>query len=174
MLKQSLKLLKVLNGDADPAQIAGGLVLGMLIGLTPLMSLHNLLVLFFICILRINISALLLSFAFFSGLAYLLDPAFIRVGETVLTNPSLASAWTTLYQQDIWRLAHFNHTLTMGSLLISLILLLPLFFISKIVIIKYRERILAWVMKTRLVQGLKATKWFQRFQRLSEAAELEL
>ncbi len=174
MLKQSLKLFKMLNADVDPSQIAAGLVLGMVLGFTPVLSLHNLIVLLLVCILRINFSAVLLSFALFSGLAYLLDPAFIQVGEKVLTSPRLTSLWTSLYQQDIWRLAHFNHTLTMGSLVVSLALLIPLFFISRILIIKYREKILAWIMKSRIVQGLKATKWFQRFQRLSEMTEVNL
>ena len=174
MLKQSLKLFKMLNADVDPSQIAAGFVLGMVLGFTPLWSLHNILVLLCVCVLRINISAVLLSFALFSGFAYLLDPAFIQVGEKILTDPSLASLWTSLYQQDIWRLAHFNHTLTMGSLAVSLALLLPLFFFCKILIIKYREKVLAWIMKSQFVQGLKATKWFQRFQRLSEMTEVDL
>lgn len=164
----------MLNANVDPSQIAAGLALGMMLGFTPLWSLHNLLVLFFICILRINTSAILLSFALFSGLAYLLDPVFIQVGEWVLTYPDLAPLWTSLYQQDLWRLAHFNHTLTMGSLVVSLILLLPLFFIGKLLIIKYREKLLAWVMKSRLVQTLKATKWFRHAQHLSNMADINL
>lgn len=173
MLKQLLKLLKVLNSDVNPSQIAGGLVLGMLLGLTPLWSLHNILVLLLICILRINVSATLISMAVFSALAYLLDPLFIRLGERVLTDPGLAALWTSLYQQEIWRLAHFNNTLTMGSVLVSVALLLPAFLLFRILIIQYRERILAWVMKLRIMQVIKASKLFLTFRQLSSLSELK-
>lgn len=173
MLKQLVKLFKVLNSDVDPSQIAGGLVLGMVLGLTPLWSLHNILVLLLVCILRINVSAVLISLAVFSGLAYLLDPLFILVGEKVLTSPDLAALWTSLYQQDIWRLAHFNNTLTMGSVLISIALLVPVFFLFRIIIIQYRERILAWVMKLHIVQVMQASKLFLTYRELSAISELK-
>ena len=174
MLNQCLKLFKMLNADVDPSQIAGGLVLGMILGLTPLFSLHNIFFLFITCILRINVTATLASFAFFSGAAYLLDPVFVQLGERILTDIHLASLWTALYQHDIWRLSHFNNTLTMGSLVASLIFLLPVFLISRFLIIKYREKVLTWILKSRFVQALKATKWFQRLKRLSDAADIQL
>lgn len=161
---QILKLFKLLNAEVSPTQIAAGIAMGMLLGFTPLWSLHNLMTLFFICLLRINISAVLVSFALFSGLAYLLDPVFIRVGESVLASPDLQELWTALYQSDIWRLAHFNHTLVMGSVLVSLVLFVPLLLIARIIIIQYREQILAWVLKSRLVQALKASKWYNAAQ----------
>lgn len=157
---QLLKLFKLLNADVNPMQLATGIAMGMVLGLTPLVSLHNLISLFVICLFRINISAILVSFVLFSGLAYLLDPVFIQIGENLLAYPELTPLWTSLYQQDIWRLAHFNHTVLMGSLVVSLILWLPLVFLSYILIVQYRERILNWVLKTRVVQGLKASKWF--------------
>ncbi len=174
MLKQIVKLLKALNADVNPGQIAGAVALGLVLGFTPMMSLHNLLVLFLVCILRINISALLVSFTIFSGVAYLLDPVFVTVGEKLLLEEGLKDLWTSLYQQDIWRLAHFNHTLTLGSLVISLILLLPVFFLARILIIQYREKILAWVQKSRLMQFLKANKYYGSFSRLYNAAEGKL
>lgn len=159
MLGQILKLLKLLNADVNPLQIAAGISAGMMLGFTPLWSLHNIITLFVVCVFRINISAVLLSFAVFSGLAYLLDPLFIHIGETILMNPTMQSTWTAFYQLDVWRLAHFNHTLLMGSLTVSLVLLMPCIFISRLIIIQYRERFLAWVKKSRLVQALKASKW---------------
>lgn len=159
MLGQILKLLKLLNADVNPMQIAAGVSFGMVLGFTPLWSLHNLITLFVICLFRINVSAVLLSFAVFSGLAYLLDPLFIKAGEAILLNQDLQVIWTSLYQEDLWRLAHFNHTLLMGSLAVSVLLFFPCMLISRLIIIQYRERILAWVRKSRLVQTLKASKW---------------
>ena len=46
ILQYIAKLFKILRSAATPEQIAGGLILGMIPGLTPFMSLHNLIILF--------------------------------------------------------------------------------------------------------------------------------
>lgn len=171
MINNIVKLVKTLNSDDSPAQISAGLVMGMLVGLTPLWSLHNLLFFFLVCVLRFHIAAFFLSFAFFSGIAYLAAPAMVAAGESLLTNESLIATWTAMYQVDIWRLAHFNHTLTLGSLVTGLALSIPLFFIFKVLIVKYRDSILEWVRKSHLVQTLKASTWFIKLKNLYTATE---
>lgn len=167
MLSQLANLLKALNAETSPWQISLAAVLGMIMGFTPLASVHNLLVLLLAFILRINFSTFLLSFGFFTGFAYLLDPFFIRIGESLLLDPSLKDLWTELYNSDIWRLTHFNNTLTLGSLVASLAFSIPLFVIGRWLIIKYRLHILTWVRKTRLVQMLKASEFFRIYQSVS-------
>ena len=74
MIRAIIKLLRVLNSEAAPAQIGLALAFALIMGLTPLWSLHNLAVLLLVLVLRVNLSAFLLGTAVFSGLAYLLDP----------------------------------------------------------------------------------------------------
>jgi len=172
MLKQLAKLLKALNAETSPWQISLAFVLGMIMGFTPLASAHNLLVLLLAFVLRINFAAFLLGFGFFTGFAYLLDPLFIRLGESLLLNPSLKGLWTELYNSDIWRLTHFNHTLTLGSLVASLLFALPLFLLSRWLIIEYRGHVLAWVRKTRVMQLLKASRLYRLYQGFSSVRDL--
>lgn len=172
MLKQLAKLLKALNAETSPWQISLAFVLGMIMGFTPLASVHNLLVLLLAFVLRINFSAFLLGFAFFTGFAYLLDPLFIRIGEALLLNPALQGMWTVLYDSDLWRLTHFNNTLTLGSLLTSLLLALPLFFLSRWLIIEYRAYVLDWVRKTRVMQLFKATRLYRLYNGISGMGDL--
>jgi uncharacterized protein (TIGR03546 family) len=54
-------------------------------------------------ILRVNLSTFLLALAAFSGVAWLLDPLFHRMGLALLTADSLQGFWTTLYNSTIWR-----------------------------------------------------------------------
>ena len=77
------KLLKALSSDASPWQLALGIMFGMLVGLTPLLRLHNLIVLFIVLFFRVNLSTFLIALSLFSGLAYLLDPAMITIGESL-------------------------------------------------------------------------------------------
>lgn len=167
MLKLLAKLLKALNSEASPAQISFGFVLGLIVGLTPLWSLHNVVVVFLLLVLRINVSAFLVSWAVFSAVAYLADPLTESVGEALLTSQGLQAFWTTLYNSDFWRLTHFNNTLTLGSLVTALVLSLPLFFTAKGLIIKYREHVLAWVQRLKVVQLIKASKFWRIYETFS-------
>jgi uncharacterized protein (TIGR03546 family) len=90
-----------------------------------------------------------------------------HAGEALLTLPSLKGMWTSMYNSDFWRLAHFNNTLTLGSLVVSLALAVPLFFVSKVLIVQYRAHILAWVQKSRIMQLLKASKFYRLYNSLS-------
>jgi uncharacterized protein (TIGR03546 family) len=168
MLRPAAKLLAVLNSETDPGQISLGFCLAMVAGVTPLMSLHNLLVLLLVLVLRVNLSAFLLGLAFFTALGYLLDPLFHRIGLAVLTAGPLEGLWTAMYNSTLWRLERFNNSVVMGSLLCSLVLFVPLYRLSNQLILKYREHVLAWVRRTRLMQALTATRFYQYYQSISE------
>ena len=74
------KLFKILRSQDSPSQIAWGFVLGMIIGLTPLFSLHNLVIFIIIVIFKVNAGMAILSFGVFSGIAFLADPFFHTFG----------------------------------------------------------------------------------------------
>ena len=167
MIKLLAKLLRVLNSETDPGQISLGLCFAMIVGLTPLVSLHNLFVLLLVFILRVNLSAFVLGLALFTGIAYLLDPLFHRLGLAVLTASSLADLWTSLYQSVWWRLEHFNNSIVMGSLVFSVAMFVPVLLLLNFLIRRYRQHVMAWVQKSRIMQMFKASKLYQTYETLS-------
>lgn len=167
MLKLLGKLLKVLNSEVEPGQISLALCLGMIAGLTPIMSLHNLAILFLALVLRANLSAFILGVIFFSGIAYIMDPMFHALGLTVLNAGALEAAFTAMYNNPVMRLTHFNNTIVMGSLLSALAAFVPMLLIFNLLIRKYRQHVLAWVKKTRLAQMISGSKLYQIYQSAS-------
>lgn len=170
MLNVFAKLLKALNSESNPAQLAFGVTAGLIVGLTPLWSLHNLLVVFLVFILRVNLSAFFLSWALFSGIAYLFDPLMDRVGASLLAADALKGLWTAMYNSDGWRLTRFNNTLTLGSLVCALVLALPVFFLARFLVVKYRDHVLAWVRKSRAMQILRASRLYHLYTSLSSGS----
>ena len=168
MIAMLAKLLKALNSDSSPSQIGLAFALALITGLTPLFSLHNLVIIFIACIVRINFGAFLLATAFFSGLAYLLDPAAIALGESLLTNSEYQALWTELYQSEFLRATGFNNTLIMGSFVISIIAFIPVLMISTWLITVYRGRLMMWVDKLKITKMLKASKFYKAYQALAE------
>ncbi len=159
MIRTVYKLVRIISSETEPGQISLGFAFALIAGFTPLVSLHNLLVLFLILVLRVNLSAFFFGLAFFSGVAYLLDPLFHRIGLAILTAGSLEGLWTALYNSTLWRLERFNNSIVMGSLIVSVLLFVPLYFVSNRLILKYREHFLAWVQKTKLIHVLNIMRY---------------
>ena len=166
------KLIKVLRSAGSPSQIAAGFVLGMIIGLTPLWSLHNLVIIIVIILVNVNISASIFSFVLFSAFAYLLDPAFHSLGYYLLTAIAvLRNFWTFLYNVPILSLSNFNNTVVMGSLIVSIILITPMYFLVKKGIIAYRENIDAKIQKWKIIQVVQSSKIYSWYMKLKNIGD---
>lgn len=158
-----IKFLKAINSEASPWQIAIGIMLGMIVGLTPFWRLHNLFILLLALFFRINFASFLVSALLFSGFAWFLDPLMEGIGESLLLASGLQGLWTALYNSWLGQFSHFNHTLTMGSLVFALVLAPFILLGSCYIVIQYRLRIMAWVNKLWIVKLLKATKLFRLY-----------
>jgi len=167
MLKMIANLLKVLNSDADPSQISLAFGFALLSGLLPFFSPLSLLVLFVVFLLRVNLSAYLLGTAFFSAIAYLLDPLLHRIGFLLLTASPLEGLWTALYNSTIWRIQRFNNSVVMGGLVFGVLCFIPLVLLSNALVRRYRVHVLAWVKKTRLMQAFTASKFYDIYSKVS-------
>jgi uncharacterized protein (TIGR03546 family) len=167
MLKMIANLLKILNSEADPFQISVALGLSMVTGFLPLFTPLNLLILLLVLVLRVNISSYILGSAFFAGVAWFLDPLFHRIGFFVLTAGPLEGLWTAFYNTAIGRLQRFNNSVVMGSFVFSLVFFVPLVLIMNAAIRRYREHLLIWVKKTRIMQMIMASKLYSLYEKLS-------
>lgn len=167
IMRYIAKLLKALASEASPGQIAGGIILGMIIGLTPVSSVHNLLIVLLILVLRVNIGMALLSFTVFSGIAYLADPLFHSFGVWLLELESMQQIWTNMYNIEWIALTEFYNTVVIGSLITSLLLCIPMYPLSKYGVHQYRQHIHARVQNWKLVQAFKGTKFYSIYQTVS-------
>ncbi|MFY0700813.1 MAG: TIGR03546 family protein [Bermanella sp.] len=166
MLAMLAKLLKILNSDASPGQISLGFAFALFIGLTPFFSLHNLFIFLLVCLIRVNLGGFFFASAIFALLAFLLDPVSIAIGEQLLAHPDLQTVWTGMYQSDVWRAFKFNHTLLLGSVVLSCVLFIPVWIVFSILIKLYRSKLMAWFEKLKIVKFLKASKFYQAYERL--------
>jgi len=172
VLKFLAKLVKILRSGASPNQIAAGFILGMVIGLTPLWSLHNLIIVFLLIIFNVNFATAIFSFLIFSGFAYLLDPLFHDLGYYLLVDvQALHALWTTMYNVPLLALSRFNNTVVMGSLVSSLILMIPMYFAVRSFVKVYREKLEPKVQKLKIVQILKGSKLYNWYEKLKDLGE---
>jgi len=166
--KYFFKLLKAISSEAEPWQLAAGFVLGMIMGLTPLVSLHNLLLLAVILLLKVNIGMAILALSVFSGIAYIADPIFDAIGYQLLTAEGLKAMWTMLYNQPVIALSNFYNTVVLGSLISALVLAVPAYPTIQKFVVYYRENIHQRIQKWKIVQVLKSSKLYALYQNVNK------
>lgn len=169
MVRLLFKFIKVIHSDRDPRQICLGFSLGMIMGLTPLLSAHNLIVLLAILFFRTNISAAILSWAVFSLIAFILDPLFHQFGLIILTKTEfLTGIWTVLYNAPFVPYTRFNNSIVMGSLIFSLMAFYPVYLGGLFIVVKYRETFMERFDKWKVFKIIKASKFYKLYARYSE------
>lgn len=166
MLEMLANFLKLLNSDATPSQISLGFAFSLFLGLTPLLSFHNLILIFIVLIVRVNLTSFFIGLTLFSLIAMGLNTVSIFLGEQLLTAPSLQGIWTGLYQSDFWRVTQFNQTLVLGGFSLSLLLFIPTFLTSLVLIRLYRKRFMAWIKTLKISRMLKASRFYQAYEKL--------
>jgi uncharacterized protein (TIGR03546 family) len=167
ILKLLQSLFKTLHSEGTPGQVAAGLMLGACIGLTPLLSAHNLVLFAAIVLLNVSFGGGMLGMALFTPLGFILDPLFDRIGAALLHAPGLRETWTALYNLPLVPFTNFNNTVTLGSFVFWLVTAVPIYFLGQWAIRRYRETYGQRVMNSKFFKGLKASKvynvytWFK-------------
>ncbi len=159
-LKLLQSIVSTLNSEGTPRQIAAGFALGAALGLTPILSLHNLVVFALACLLNVSFGGFLLGWTVFVPVGFLLDPLFHRLGLALLEAPALRGLWTALANAPVVPLSNFNNSVVMGSVVGWIVLWLPIFFLSRWLVVKYREKVYERLKKTRIFQVVAASKLY--------------
>jgi uncharacterized protein (TIGR03546 family) len=167
MLTLLAKLFHALNSDSSPRQIALAIVLGFIVGLSPLLTLHNIVILFIVLFLRVHIGSFILSWGVFSAISYVFSFLIVDVGEYLLTNEVFNSLFSMLYQYSVFQLAHLHHTYTLGAIITGLILAIPVYFLAILLIVKYRFHVKAFIDRFKIIKALKTSNFYRVYLSLS-------
>jgi uncharacterized protein (TIGR03546 family) len=165
ILKFLQSLIKTLHSEGTPTQIAAGIAIGSALGLTPLVNLHNVVIIVALVMLNVSFGAGLLGMAIFAPAGFLLDPIFDRLGHWLLTGvPALKPMWTWLDNSPFLALSNLNNTVVVGSLLGWLLLVLPIYFLSRYLVIRYRASFGEWLRRTRIYNVIAASQVYNVYR----------
>lgn len=152
------KLLKILNSEISPRQIASGFALGAVLGLVPASGLMPLVLTTFALLINVNLTMVFLGAAVFKLLSFALDPVSSALGYQLLVKMTfLKGFWTTLYNTPIVPYTRFNNTIVLGSLVVGLILFVPLYLVGVKAVGAYRGRWQQKIVQWKIVQMFKAS-----------------
>lgn len=166
ILKFLQQLFKALNSEGTPGQVGMGMAIGLCFGLTPLVSLHNLVVLAIAMLTTVAMPGVFLGWAIATPLGFALDPLFDRLGMALLMQDALAPFFTWVVNTPVVALSRLNNSIVLGSLVVWLALVLPMFFVFRLLVARYRADVYAHVQKWKVVQVLKGSRMWDLYQTL--------
>jgi uncharacterized protein (TIGR03546 family) len=164
LIKLIQSLVGALHSEGTPGQLAAGFALGSILGLTPLMNVHNAIVFAAIVLLNVSFAGGMLAWAMFVPIGFLLDPLFDWMGHSLLLAPSLRELWTSLYNTPVVPLTNFNNTVVLGSLVFALLLLVPLFFATRWAVARYRVTVGERVRQSKFYRAVMASKIYNVYK----------
>ena len=168
IIKLIQSLVKALNSEGTPGQVAAGIAMGACLGLTPLLNLHNLLVVGVILFFRVSVPGAMLGWLILTPVGFALDPVFDRIGTALLVDSgSLQDLWGTAYNTPVVALANPTNTIVVGSFVGWLILAVPIFFLARWGVDWYRRTIYERYKDAKLFRALRASKvynWYRLFR----------
>ena len=164
LIKLIQSLFGALHSEGTPGQLAAGIVLGSFLGLTPLVNLHNAVIFAALVLLNVSFAGGLLGWAVFVPVGFLLDPLFDWIGHSLLLAPSLRGLWTSLSNTPIIPLTNFNNTVVLGSLVFAMVFALPLFFATRLGVVRYRATIGERVRQSKWYRAIMASKAYNVYK----------
>ena len=164
LLKLIQSLFGALHSEGTPGQLAAGIALGSILGLTPLMNLHNAIVFAALVLLNVSFAGGMLGWALFVSVGFLLDPLFDWIGHGLLLAPSLRGLWSSLYNMPVVPLTNFNNTVVLGSLVFAILFTIPVFVAARYGVVRYRATVGARVRQSKFYKALTASKAYNIYR----------
>ncbi len=157
------KIFQILKSQATPSQIALGLCVGVILGLTPL-GWHSLILVTIALILNISLGGVSLGFAVFKLLYFLVRPYTYAVGFFILEDwGQLDWLWEQVFFWPVLAWAELNQYLVFGGYVIALLASLILFPIVTLIVNRYRANYGERIRSEKLKQ--MSQTWYGKFTR---------
>lgn len=166
MIRPVINLIKALQSNVSPGEIAAGAAMGVFFGFTPMNRTHVIFLVLAFFLFRINRAACVLTIPLYK-LAYYLGVVNLADGlgnYLLLRADFLTPFWTWITNAPVLAYLELNHTLVLGGLIISLLLSLPVYVLCVQLVLEYRAR-----LRTKMANW-KVVQWAQKLTLVRWAA----
>lgn len=165
IVKLVQSLAKALNSEGTPGQVAAGIAMGACIGLSPMLSLHNLFIVGVILFFRVSVPGAMLGWLVFTPVGFALDPLFHGIGTWLIADvEALRGLWVTLYNTPVLALGNPTNTIVAGSFFFWLVSAVPVFFATRFAIVRYRATVYQRYKDHRVFKALRASKVYSVYR----------
>lgn len=162
------KILKALNSNQRPGEIAAAVSFACLLALVPGGNLLWIALFALTFFLKVNLAVEMGLLVVLKIIAPLADPLLHSLGYLILTLPFLRGFMTSVQNAPVLPFANLNNTLVAGGFVLGLLLWAPLFFLFRFLVRRYREGFLRAIRKTKVYKALLKLPLVTKVQKLSK------
>lgn len=155
MLGYLLNLFKSLNSNSHPGEIAHGVALGVIMGMVPKDNVLWYILFIFFFFIRINKAVYLLVTLVVSLFISPADMLLDSLGYQVLMYEPAIPVYRQLLDIPFVAFTKFNNTIVMGSLVAGIILYIPVYILSRLLVKLWRTIVAPWITSSKLWVGIK-------------------
>lgn len=150
MFKYLTRLIKAMNANTHPGDIAHAVALGLMLALVPKGNLLWPFLFILALFIRMNKGAFFLSLIAFSFIVPFADVPLERFGNIVLTIPVLQPIFSEMYRTPFVGLTRFNNTMVAGSFLAGCIAYVPVYLLMRLFLSLYRKKLQPIITNSKL------------------------
>ena len=148
------KLIAALNSNTKPGAVAAAVAAAFLLSLIPSMNLLWPVLFFLSLIARLNWGFEFVFIALFKLAVPLIDPLIEPLGWKVLQSGAVSSLVYRINEIPGLIYLGLNDSLMIGGLIAGVAGWLPVFFLARLIIVLYREKLSAKIARSRFVAAL--------------------
>ena len=153
ILKWIVKILKAINSNKMPTEVAAGIAMGFLLALMPVKNLFWISIFIITFFLKINISMQIVTVAILKTFIFILDPVINKIGLFLLNIKFLEPVFNFLYNMPLMPFTNYNNSIVMGSFIFGIILWYPVYKLSFKGVIKYRTSVRDKIIQSKLYKS---------------------
>ena len=139
MIKYVTSFFKAINANAHPGDIAHAVALGLFLAILPKNNLTFTFLFFLSIFIRINKGAFFISFILFGFLTPFMDVIINNIGFWAVQLLFLRPIFIALENIPFVALFKLSNTMVLGGIIWGLILYIPVYILTRIIVAKYRK-----------------------------------
>ncbi|AAS12098.1 MULTISPECIES: DUF2062 domain-containing protein [Treponema] len=139
MIKYVTSFFRAINANAHPGDIAHAVALGLFLAILPKNNLTFTFLFFLSIFIRINKGAFFISFILFGFLTPFMDVLINNIGFWAVQLLFLRPIFIALENIPFVALFKLSNTMVLGGIICGLILYIPVYILTRIIIAKYRK-----------------------------------
>lgn len=139
MIKYVTSFFRAINANAHPGDIAHAVALGLFLAILPKNNLTFTFLFFLSIFIRINKGAFFISFILFGFVTPFMDVLINNIGFWAVQLSFLRPIFIALENIPFIALFKLSNTMVLGGIIWGLILYIPIYILTRIIIAKYRK-----------------------------------
>ena len=139
MIKYVTSFFRAINANAHPGDIAHAVALGLFLAILPKNNLTFTFLFFLSIFIRINKGAFFISFILFGFVTPFMDVLINNIGFWAVQLSFLRPIFVTLENIPFVALFKLSNTMVLGGIIWGLILYIPVYILTRIIVAKYRK-----------------------------------